>query len=493
MDFDLCADCFDSLSEALHPVGHKFYERVGRKKKVLDMAFIMTRSLVEDVLMRNASVRQAGLELSASSELRAPSGAAIPHEQQRTSTNAADLFRLAPFQKAKEAAIAFFLLLSFLLACMPDGSSPAVYFVATLCALSALWGGPLLSVCFVALVKIGLDQLNWRSLYDHILWELRPRGAIYVSRDQILYSKPEVDLETRTGGLVSDPLRSYVINVFFYRGQLVSADDATLFSAQFNNIACVKALIVQPPMDVDLHRLEPSDYVSLQVRPWVADLGDVLSPIASVFDDFEKMSSSLLGTFYFESSDMFAKSLLEDQPHVVKFFQRLAQFVPPLDPAAGADSAEDDIVNFLSIAGGSFSPELLRSVLFGGLSNLRQFVRLAFGITEKFAPSIPMSLNFTQSVVFHIQEPQPQGYVILEADRIVCTRSGREETLCSLIRERCPNMNVVQPDGDRPYARVRVSLADEAVVRAVIKALARERGKRSNVRVIERRFDSPRD
>lgn len=92
--------------------------------------------------------------------------------------------------------------------------------------------------------------------------------------------------------------------------------------------------------------------------------------------------------------------------------------------------------------------------------------------------------------------PRPQGHVTLEVDRLIKATRPQIESLAQLMRNRCPNLFIEAVGGDRSYARVRVKMADEAVVRAVIKAMGRERGKRGvNIKAVpeSRTFDSPRD
>jgi len=95
---------------------------------------------------------------------------------------------------------------------------------------------------------------------------------------------------------------------------------------------------------------------------------------------------------------------------------------------------------------------------------------------------------------FPTQEPRPAGHVVLEANNLIKPGPG-QDTLASLIQARFPNIRIEACDGDRGYARVRVALEVEEVVKAIIKGIARELRKKTNVREVPgtRCFYSPRD
>lgn len=80
------------------------------------------------------------------------------------------------------------------------------------------------------------------------------------------------------------------------------------------------------------------------------------------------------------------------------------------------------------------------------------------------------------------------GTGILEADKII---KGNKVTLAKLVLERCPSLTVSEPDGNgkNHYARVKFDLSQEKEVRECIKAIAKEKGKRSNIKVIHMFFD----
>ena len=92
----------------------------------------------------------------------------------------------------------------------------------------------------------------------------------------------------------------------------------------------------------------------------------------------------------------------------------------------------------------------------------------------------------------------PPGLVVLEVDRLINSknRDNQESSLTNLLKEYCPKLHLEEVDGERSYARVRIRMEDEALVREVIKAIGRERGKRGmSIRVVQgsQIFESPRD
>jgi len=95
----------------------------------------------------------------------------------------------------------------------------------------------------------------------------------------------------------------------------------------------------------------------------------------------------------------------------------------------------------------------------------------------------------------HVNTPKARGHVVLEVDHIINRRPGQEETLCTLLRTRLVHLanQIEQEDGPRSYARVRVPMEQEDVVRAEIKQIGHEHRKRVNIKTISRVFESPRD
>lgn len=99
------------------------------------------------------------------------------------------------------------------------------------------------------------------------------------------------------------------------------------------------------------------------------------------------------------------------------------------------------------------------------------------------------------AAAFPRAERQAEGYVVLEVNKIVNPRQPQSNTLVMILRERCPGFNIEEVEGDRNFARARIRIADEEVVRAVIKAVGRERRKRVTITEVSgsRVFLSPRD
>lgn len=86
--------------------------------------------------------------------------------------------------------------------------------------------------------------------------------------------------------------------------------------------------------------------------------------------------------------------------------------------------------------------------------------------------------------------------VVLEVRNLVHPKNA---TFYSLIKDKCPELNVHYPvDVDKAYARVRVAEEEVPLVRSIVKAIAKDLGKKLNtVSCVEveglRRFESPRD
>lgn len=96
-------------------------------------------------------------------------------------------------------------------------------------------------------------------------------------------------------------------------------------------------------------------------------------------------------------------------------------------------------------------------------------------------------LRFTASTFL----PELDAYIILEADNIINPR--KPQTLAGMMQKRCLGINVIQPDGERSYARVSVPYKEEEMARKCIQDIAAEKGKKTNVKVISMMFNSPRD
>ena len=91
----------------------------------------------------------------------------------------------------------------------------------------------------------------------------------------------------------------------------------------------------------------------------------------------------------------------------------------------------------------------------------------------------------------------PTGLVVLEVESLINSknRDNQESSLTNLLKKYCPQLHLEEVDGERSYARVRIRMEDEALIREVIKAIGKERGKRGmSIRVVpgSQIFESPR-
>lgn len=96
---------------------------------------------------------------------------------------------------------------------------------------------------------------------------------------------------------------------------------------------------------------------------------------------------------------------------------------------------------------------------------------------------------------FPSMQSQSRCLIVLEVRNLV---NPKNDTLVCLIKDMCPRLNAEPVEGDRAYARVRIFQDDEALVRSVIKTIAKKLGKKpSDVGCTElvdlRLFESPRD
>lgn len=102
------------------------------------------------------------------------------------------------------------------------------------------------------------------------------------------------------------------------------------------------------------------------------------------------------------------------------------------------------------------------------------------------------------AAVFPGAEPSgPTGLMVLEVDKLINRRNrdNQESSLTNLLKKYCPQLHLEEVDGERSYARVRIRMEDEALIREVLKAIGRERGKRGmSIRVVKgsQIFESPR-
>jgi hypothetical protein len=87
-------------------------------------------------------------------------------------------------------------------------------------------------------------------------------------------------------------------------------------------------------------------------------------------------------------------------------------------------------------------------------------------------------------------DANPSGHIVIEVNHLIKPGKG---TVVGLLQERAPWINAQPFSGKRSFARVRVNVAQEAAAFSAIKDIARDCGKRAEIKVVHRRFDSPRD
>merc|ERR1712039_870540 len=83
---------------------------------------------------------------------------------------------------------------------------------------------------------------------------------------------------------------------------------------------------------------------------------------------------------------------------------------------------------------------------------------------------------------FPSQITQARGHVVLEVRGMV--KAGGRETITELLQARSPSLGALAVQGPRSFARTKVSLANEASARAMIKAIAEERGQKAAVKEV---------
>lgn len=92
--------------------------------------------------------------------------------------------------------------------------------------------------------------------------------------------------------------------------------------------------------------------------------------------------------------------------------------------------------------------------------------------------------------------PRAEGKVVLEVSHLINRRSGKKETLASLLKPLMPSVMIEEESGHRSFCRVVIDMKDEAAVREVIRGLGQQRNmftnKRVSVKEVRREFHSPR-
>lgn len=115
---------------------------------------------------------------------------------------------------------------------------------------------------------------------------------------------------------------------------------------------------------------------------------------------------------------------------------------------------------------------------------------------ELEAQVIEQALSITiPPAAFPTSEPQASGHVVLEVGGLIRTQRGQRETLVDLLKGLNPDLAASEIAGPRHYARARIKIEDEEVVREMIRAIGRQRGRRPIIREVQgtRVFHSPRD
>lgn len=87
----------------------------------------------------------------------------------------------------------------------------------------------------------------------------------------------------------------------------------------------------------------------------------------------------------------------------------------------------------------------------------------------------------------------PSGHLVLEATNLIAARRYRTDSLFDILQAELPRVTMEQVPGPRAYARVKISMESEDIVKAKIKMIARARGVRTTIKTVERIFYSPRD
>jgi hypothetical protein len=320
------------------------------------------------------------------------------------------------------------------------------------------------AICSVA-YDHGIRALKSGRFFDLLKLELSGPGPTCLSPSEIKHFADrfcfhqDAFLVLKPGLFVYEPRVSYNITCFYYEGQLVSSDHEILLSAKWNRVPIVKVYMVAPPLDISPKDWIVKDEIRVKLPDDVKDFACVLpNMIRRAANGSPQLSDDQLDRFieglFFSGrrtglSEVSTRSVCKNTQRALAF----CKFIQEQDNVDLSDMSQSML----------FSLEV-RVIL-------------------------PAS-------AFPTDEVRPQGHVILEVDKIVCPRRAEKygETLVALMRRHSSDITVSQsPQGPRAYARCRVSLADENVARAIIKAIAREKGKRTNIKVIESHVESPRD
>eukprot|EP00440_Ansanella_granifera_P015067 gb/GFBE01016379.1/.p1 GENE.gb/GFBE01016379.1/~~gb/GFBE01016379.1/.p1 ORF type:complete len:314 (+),score=57.75 gb/GFBE01016379.1/:1-942(+) len=108
-----------------------------------------------------------------------------------------------------------------------------------------------------------------------------------------------------------------------------------------------------------------------------------------------------------------------------------------------------------------------------------------------FYPMVSLPCNLKPAADPHTSKCGPVGSVLLEVGQLVNPKSSN--CLLAMIREKDGNLHLTPFDGDRSYSRFWVPFEEEERARQAVKAIGYENGKRPTVKIVEQRFDLPRD
>eukprot|EP00427_Karlodinium_veneficum_P004524 CAMPEP_0169165826 /NCGR_PEP_ID=MMETSP1015-20121227/59625_1 /TAXON_ID=342587 /ORGANISM="Karlodinium micrum, Strain CCMP2283" /LENGTH=314 /DNA_ID=CAMNT_0009238455 /DNA_START=216 /DNA_END=1160 /DNA_ORIENTATION=- len=299
--------------------------------------------------------------------------------------------------------------------------------------LVGCWLGALGSALWAA---VSDEECSWSNAGDYFMTQLLPREPIILGNDQLRYSSSTVAFESSHALFVYEARPMYSTCAFFYQGRLFTTDNDVLYAARLNSVEHLKVTILRPFGLVPETAADGTHGNQVSIR---------------LFFKFEEILK-----------------------HALLAFEMVGRL-------RGQDS----------------SLEAARKIL-NDYCSLRSFVRFVMAVIDEQTPKPPEGGCQPLALIlpadaFPTDDPRPRGHVILEVDQIINARAGRNETLCNLIAERCPRIEISEPEGVRAYARVKLPIADESIVRAVIKQIARERGKRTNIKLVEQQFYSPRD
>lgn len=476
-DFDLCGTCYKMRAELGHPADHCFGRREGSHRGI----FFKFLSLLESATEAIITELECPICIDGAAAAPSTGGCQLPWPS-LTSARLTDLVICAPLRYPWPAGVCAVLGLALNAVAVAENPmamfSSVVLCKVSLC-LAGCWLGALCSALWLAIRD---EDCSWSNAGDHFWTRLLPSEPMILNTDQLRYSRPTVALASNDALFVYEARSIYYACAFFYQGRLFTTDNDVLYAARFNSVEQLEVSILPP-------------------------FGFVPEAVA------DKTQGNRVSIF-FPYAHAAVGAALRDALKIVDLFKKLMAGVPLEDhrkcicalygmPFLRAEATLRHAYVVLAGLGlvGSVEEQLEVETALERLSDyrsLRSYVRFVMTVIDEKTPKPAEGERQACSLAlpadaFPTDSPRPMGHVVLEVDQIINARAGRNETLCNLIAGKCPRMEVSQPEGVRHYARVKVQIADETIVRAVIKQIARERGKRTNIKVVERAFYSPRD